>query len=64
MKLTMAGVIFSAAIVKSPSFSRSSSSTTMIMSPSRIASTASSMDANGDFGLRRDVCVMTASSSA
>ena len=54
MKLMASGVIFSAAIVRSPSFSRSSSSTTMIIRPSRIASIASSIGANGDFGdLRR-----------
>src|SRR5215203_1613071 len=51
MKLITSGVIFSAAMVRSPSFSRSSSSTTMIISPLRIASTASSIGANGD--LRR-----------
>src|SRR5262249_9120037 len=37
-----------AAIVKSPSFSRSWSSTTMTIRPARTASTAFSMDANGD----------------
>ena len=47
MKLIASGVTFSAAIVRSPSFSRSSSSTTMIIWPARIASTASSIDANG-----------------
>jgi putative ABC transport system permease protein len=41
------GVTFDAAIVKSPSFSRDSSSTTTTMRPERIASTASSMVANG-----------------
>jgi hypothetical protein len=46
MKLIAAGVIFSAAMVRSPSFSRSSSSTTMIMRPSRTASIASSIGAN------------------
>ena len=35
-KLTIAGVAFSAANTTSPSFSRSASSTTMIMRPSRI----------------------------
>ena len=48
MKLMISGVTFSAATVRSPSFSRSSSSTTMIMRPSRKASTASSIGANGD----------------
>src|SRR6266850_1302869 len=52
MKLTWSGVIFSAAIVRSPSFSRSSSSTTMIIWPVPMASTASSMLANGDAFLR------------
>src|SRR5690349_15711805 len=47
MKLIAAGVTFSAAIVKSPSFSRSSSSQTMIIWPSRTAATASSIEANG-----------------
>ena len=47
MKLIASGVTFSAAIVRSPSFSRSSSSTTMIIRPARMASTASSMRANG-----------------
>ena len=37
MKLIASGVTFSAAIVRSPSFSRSSSSTTMIIRPSRKA---------------------------
>ena len=43
MKFTFSGVIFSAAIMKSPSFSRSSSSTTMINLPSRKSAIASSM---------------------
>jgi hypothetical protein len=47
MKLIAAGVIFSAAIVRSPSFSRSSSSTTMIIRPARISAMASSIDAKG-----------------
>src|SRR5262245_35986135 len=47
MKLIASGVIFSAAIVRSPSFSRSSSSTTMTILPARIASMASSMRAKG-----------------
>ena len=50
MKLIAAGVIFSAAIVRSPSFSRSSSSTTMIISPSRMASMAFSIGAKTDLG--------------
>ena len=52
MKLMASGVIFSAAIVRSPSFSRSSSSTTMIILPSRIASIASSIGAKTDLRLR------------
>jgi hypothetical protein len=47
MKLIAAGVTFSAAITKSPSFSRSSSSTTMSMRPARISAMASSMVAKG-----------------
>ena len=43
MKLTFSSVIFSAAMMKSPSFSRSSSSTTMTNSPRFSCSTASSM---------------------
>src|SRR5690348_9938741 len=50
MKLTASGVIFSAAIVRSPSFSRSSSSTSTIIRPWRISSRASSTLANGEFG--------------
>src|ERR1043165_7188993 len=49
MKLMAAAVTFSAAMVKSPSFSRSSSSHTMIIWPARMAATASSIDAKGDF---------------
>src|SRR5579863_10325549 len=47
MKLTISGVTFSAAIVRSPSFSRSSSSTTMMMRPARISSTASGTETKG-----------------
>ena len=43
IKLTFSSVIFSAAMIKSPSFSRSSSSTTMTNSPRCSCSTASSM---------------------
>ena len=42
MKLTISGVIFSAATMKSPSFSRSSSSTTITTFPWRISSSTSS----------------------
>ncbi len=42
MKLTISGVIFSAATMKSPSFSRSSSSTTMTTLPARKSSMTSS----------------------
>src|SRR5688572_21899513 len=41
MKLMASGVTMSAAMVRSPSFSRSSSSTTMTIRPARICSTAS-----------------------
>src|SRR5579862_1436109 len=47
MKAMSAGVTFSAAMVRSPSFSRSSSSQTTTMRPARISSSASSMLANG-----------------
>ena len=43
MKLTFSGVMVSAAVMKSPSFSRSSSSTTMTNFPCRKSSMASSM---------------------
>src|SRR5439155_17399070 len=46
MKLIASGVTFSAAIMRSPSFSRSSSSTMMIMRPSCISAMASSIVAN------------------
>src|SRR5207249_9766954 len=46
MKLIASGVTFSAAIMRSPSFSRSSSSTMMIMRPSWISAMASSIVAN------------------
>src|SRR6478672_10864907 len=44
MKLTASGVTNCAAIVRSPSFSRSSSSTTTTNRPARISSIASSTD--------------------
>ena len=47
MKLIASGVTFSAAMVRSPSFSRSSSSTTMTILPARIAAMASSIRAKG-----------------
>src|ERR1035438_1797999 len=46
MKLMASGVIFSAAMVRSPSFSRSSSSMTTIMRPARISSSAVSTSQN------------------
>src|SRR6266699_3311834 len=46
MKLIASGVTFSAAIMRSPSFSRSSSSTMTIMRPSCISAMASSIVAN------------------
>ena len=45
----ISGVIFSAAQTRSPSFSRSSSSTTIIIFPSRISRAASSIEAKGIF---------------
>src|SRR5713101_4240519 len=57
MKFTASGVIFSAAIVRSPSFSRSSSSTTITIRPARIAATASSMEANGPGRLRAPLAI-------
>src|ERR1700722_10389679 len=47
MKLIASGVIFSAAMVRSPSFSRSSSSTTITILPARMAAMASSTRAKG-----------------
>src|SRR5664279_2968918 len=47
MKLMISGVIFSAATVRSPSFSRSSSSTTMRIRPARISSMASGTETKG-----------------
>src|SRR3954452_18440097 len=47
MKLTDSGVTFSAAMQRSPSFSRSSSSTMITTSPRRYSSAASSMVAKG-----------------
>ena len=47
MKLIASGVANCAAIVRSPSFSRSSSSQTTTTMPGRISSIASSMVANG-----------------
>src|SRR3954468_3580034 len=57
MKLIVSGVTFSAAIVRSPSFSRSASSTTITMRPARMSSTACSIDANGVF---RDDAIVSA----
>src|SRR5262245_2635936 len=54
MNAIASGVIFSAAMMRSPSFSRSASSTTMTSSPRAIASTASSMSAKGMSGLLGD----------
>src|SRR5213078_290489 len=45
MKFTASGVTFSAAMTRSPSFSRSGESTTTTISPRAIASTASSIGA-------------------
>ena len=46
IKLIASGVAFSAAMIKSPSFSRSGSSETIIISPFRIASMASGIVLN------------------
>ena len=51
MKLMVSGVTFSAARVRSPSFSRSSSSTTTIMRPARISSMAVRTSVNGECGV-------------
>ena len=50
MKATVSGVHAWAAIVRSPSFSRSSSSTTMTILPAAISATASSTVLNGGMG--------------
>src|SRR2546423_6941637 len=50
MNATSSGRVSSAAIVRSPSFSRSSSSTTMTIFPRRMSSMASLTDANGPAG--------------
>src|SRR5437867_11372731 len=50
MNATSSGRASSAAIVRSPSFSRSSSSTTMTIFPRRMSSIASATDANGPAG--------------
>src|SRR2546423_2177656 len=47
MKAIPSGVILSAAMIRSPSFSRSASSTTTTNSPRAMAATASSIGANG-----------------
>src|ERR1035441_7524836 len=47
MKLMISGVIFSAATVRSPSFSRSSSSTMIRMRPARSSSIASGTETKG-----------------
>src|SRR3954466_14390503 len=50
MKLIASGVTFSAASIRSPSFSRSSSSTRTIIRPARISSIALGTSVNGAFG--------------
>src|SRR6478609_537630 len=56
IKLMASGVIFSAAMVRSPSFSRSSSSTTTIMRPARISSIAVGTSVNaGSVGIKTGV---------
>src|SRR5438309_5713617 len=51
MNATSSGRASSAAIVRSPSFSRSSSSTTMTIFPRRMSSMTSATDANGPAGV-------------
>jgi hypothetical protein len=51
MKLIISGVTFSAAQTRSPSFSRSSSSTMMTIRPSRMSATAASIEAKGIKGI-------------
>ena len=51
IKLTMSGVMVAAQVTKSPSFSRSSSSTTMMTFPAFRSSTASSMLASAEAGM-------------
>jgi hypothetical protein len=48
--LMASGVTFSAASVRSPSFSRSSSSTTTIKRPARISAIATGTVVNASFG--------------
>src|ERR1017187_2721434 len=59
MKLMASGVTNSAASVRSPSFSRSSSSTTTIIRPARISSSAPGTSVNGA-SIERGVCGMAA----
>src|SRR5207248_1039245 len=56
MKLIASGVTFSAAKVKSPSFSRSSSSTTTIMCPRRISSIAVGTSVNAECEITINHC--------
>src|SRR5260370_32368521 len=53
MKLIASGVTFSAARVRSPSFSRSSSSITTIIRPARISSIAVGTSVKGELGVIR-----------
>src|SRR5579885_2469758 len=53
MKLMASGVTFSAAMHRSPSFSRCSSSIMMIMWPRRVSSMASSTEMKGALALAR-----------
>src|SRR5918993_3575496 len=57
MKLMISGVIFSAAQARSPSFSRSSSSTMIISRPSLMSRAASSMEAKGMLKIARQTAV-------
>src|SRR3954454_8633851 len=54
MKLMASGVTCSAARVRSPSFSRSSSSTTTTIRPARISSTAPGTSVNGASRMRSE----------
>src|SRR5664280_199546 len=58
MKLTISGVTFSAAMVRSPSFSRSSSSTTTTMRPARISWMASDTATKGIIHCIHSTCDM------
>src|SRR5256885_9154476 len=58
MKLMASGVTFSAATMRSPSFSRSSSSTTITSRPAWISSRASSIVANAVIRLQQTLDIL------